>query len=304
MSVLLPLFVTTTAILVLLLVAIGTGIWGVHSVQRRFAFAPSGASAADMTDEARILGARCAAHGQPVIVRPMTVPAASVAAPSATLAALLVIPAEPAPPVAWVLFLHGNAGNLTNYREHIVALMHRRVAVLAIDYCGFGASTERGGYPTEEDMYWDARCAYTYLVEKLLVAPQQIIVHGYSIGCAAALHVATGVPRAHGAHTRLLLEAPFLNFQSAVRHFMPLLGTALSPFLRHTTFDNASKAARLPAGARVAIAHSRQDEIISFADAKSLLDAMPDSVQKQLFESDSVSHKGPHALDQALQYLL
>src|SRR5688500_14011658 len=62
------------------------------------------------------------------------------------------------------LFCHGNAGNVTALAESLRILNKRhRLAVLAVDYRGYGRSQ---GRPTESGILDDARAARRWLAEK------------------------------------------------------------------------------------------------------------------------------------------
>ena len=58
---------------------------------------------------------------------------------------------------ATLLFLHGNAGNISHRLESINIFHQLRLSVLIIDYRGYGNST---GKPSEEGTYIDAETAW------------------------------------------------------------------------------------------------------------------------------------------------
>jgi uncharacterized protein len=90
-------------------------------------------------------------------------------------------------PVATVLFLHGNAGNMGHRLEDVAALKLAGFSVLIIDYRGYGRST---GSPSEEGIYRDTRAAWEYLVGERRVPAERIVLLGESLGSAAALNLA------------------------------------------------------------------------------------------------------------------
>ena len=72
-------------------------------------------------------------------------------------------------PMAAVLFLHGNGGNITHRAEALRAL-HARVgvSVLILDYRGYGRS---GGSPSERGILADARAARDWLARREQIRP-------------------------------------------------------------------------------------------------------------------------------------
>ena len=116
------------------------------------------------------------------------------------------------------LFLHGNAGNLTNRAERVRAIVAAGSSILVLDYRGYGKS---GGRPTEKGLYADSEAAYVYLLS-LGYRWRQIIVHGESLGSAVAVDLAYRRPCAG-----LILEAPFTSAGDVAATVLPVLGPAL-----------------------------------------------------------------------------
>ncbi len=71
------------------------------------------------------------------------------------------VPAR-SPPLAHLLFLHGNAGNIGDRAPHVDLLTAVGLDVLSFDYRGYGRSS---GRPSEEGTYRDAWAARAALVE-------------------------------------------------------------------------------------------------------------------------------------------
>jgi predicted alpha/beta-fold hydrolase len=78
------------------------------------------------------------------------------------------------------LFLHGNAGNITHRGRRFREITAAGSSVRMIDYRGYGKST---GRPSEDGLYADAEAAYEHLLKTS--RPQEIIVHGESLGTAS-----------------------------------------------------------------------------------------------------------------------
>ena len=89
---------------------------------------------------------------------------------------------------ATILFLHGNAGNLSTppWINILSALSQMNLNIFAIDYRGFGKSS---GEPTLSGMYKDAQAAVNYLRSRNdIIKP--IIVYGLSVGSIPAIKIA------------------------------------------------------------------------------------------------------------------
>jgi uncharacterized protein len=125
------------------------------------------------------------------------------------------------------LFLHGNAGNVTNRAAHIREITAAGSSVLVLDYRGYGKS---GGSPSEKGLYEDAETAFIHLLGQGYRA-QQIILHGESLGAAVAVDLAYRRPCA-----ALVLEAPFTSASDVAATVLPILGPALV-----RSYDSVSK---------------------------------------------------------------
>lgn len=163
-----------------------------------------------------------------------------------------------------LLFLHGNAGNI-GHRLHSLQQFHELgLAVLIIDYRGYGRSA---GRPSEAGTYADARAAWRYLTEDRAIPPEAIVVFGRSLGAAVAAELATGVQP--GA---VILESAFTSAADlGARHYPWLPVRAL---LRHE-YDVLGRIDAI--GAPILLAHSREDEIVPFAHARTLHAAAGDA---------------------------
>ena len=91
-------------------------------------------------------------------------------------------------PKAAVLFLHGNAGNIT-HRVGILQALHTRarVSVLIFDYRGYGHSK---GKPSERGILADARAARDWLARREKIRPADVVLMGESLGGGVAVDLA------------------------------------------------------------------------------------------------------------------
>lgn len=144
------------------------------------------------------------------------------------------------------LFLHGNAGNVTHRYLHAREIGAAGSSIVIIDYRGYGKSD---GTPTEAGLYADAQAAYEYLLNSGY-RPEQIIVHGESLGTAVAVNLASR------RHCRaLILEAAFSSAQEVAGTVLPVLGPLLI-----WSYDSKSRIGLV--SAPVLFIHGDRDEII------------------------------------------
>lgn len=86
---------------------------------------------------------------------------------------------------ATVLFLHGNAENISTHFRSVAWLPAEGFNVLALDYRGYGASE---GAPSLAGMQLDIDAAMRSLLAHKDVDPNRIIVFGQSLGGALAIY--------------------------------------------------------------------------------------------------------------------
>jgi uncharacterized protein len=158
-----------------------------------------------------------------------------------------------------VLFSHGNAGNI-GHRMDKVAMMHDiGLNVFIYDYRGYGKSK---GSPSEKGIYEDAYAAYEYLVYKLNVPNNSIILYGESIGGAVSIELALN------RHVSgLITENTFTSVKDMVRLAFPIIPY----FIFSSRFDSVSKIQNVKCDKL--LIHSFDDEIVPFAQGEKLFRA-------------------------------
>lgn len=109
-------------------------------------------------------------------------------------------------PTAFVLHIHGNAGNLS-HRAYCARELQQRcgASVMLFDYRGYGRSE---GTPTIEGLLRDARAARAYLAQRAGIDERQIVLVGESLGGAVAVDLAAS----DGARA-LVLESTFSSLR-------------------------------------------------------------------------------------------
>lgn len=148
-----------------------------------------------------------------------------------------------------VLFLHGNAGNISHRLDTLALLRELGVQVLIIDYRGYGRST---GTPGENGLYADARAAWRYLTDTRGIAPDRIVALGRSLGSAVAARLA-----AERQLAGLILEAAFTSMADLAASQYPMF--PVRPLLRHR-YD--TEAALQEVTRPVLFVHGRDDRLV------------------------------------------
>jgi len=166
---------------------------------------------------------------------------------------------DPGAPV--MLYLHGARWNLTGSVTRIERLRRLGFCVLAVDYRGFGRSTNVS--PTDENAYQDAEAAWDYLAKVAPGRPRYIV--GHSLGGAIAVELARRHPEAKG----LVLEATLTSVQDMVDQsawgFLPVA------LILTQKFDSLSKIGEVKMP--VMIAHGTRDSTVPFQMGERLYEA-------------------------------
>jgi uncharacterized protein len=160
---------------------------------------------------------------------------------------------------ATLILSHGNGGNISQRLDKLRIFHDLDLNVLLYDYRGYGKSE---GAPSEAGLYADAQAAYDYLVKEKKIPPRRIIAYGESLGGAVAAHLA-----AKNEVGGLILDSSFTNLKDVARTHYPLLA-----WLVQSNYDTLgdTKGVKVP----VLVLHSRDDEIVPYAQGKRLFEAV------------------------------
>lgn len=165
-----------------------------------------------------------------------------------------------AQPRGTVLFLHGNAGNIS-HRLDSLRMFHRLgYSTLIVDYRGYGNSA---GKPSEQGTYLDAEAAWRYLTETRKTPSSTIVLFGESLGGAVAAWLAVRHPPA-----ALVIASGFTSVPDLAATFYPYLPVRLLSRFSYDTREYLGSVAT-----PVFIAHSPDDEIIPYRHGRALYDA-------------------------------
>jgi fermentation-respiration switch protein FrsA (DUF1100 family) len=123
-------------------------------------------------------------------------------------------------PRAYVLFAHGNGGNLTHRIDTLEAMANQlHACVLIFDYRGYGKSE---GSPSTAGILADGRAARRWLANRAGIPVSQIVLMGESIGGAVAVRLA-----AEDGARGLILENVFSSLADVGSHHYPFLPVKL-----------------------------------------------------------------------------
>ena len=155
-----------------------------------------------------------------------------------------------APNAPVMLYLHGARRNVVGSAFRIRNMKALGFAVLAIDYRGFGRSTDE--LPSEAAVYEDARAAWAWIERRY--PGRERYIFGHSLGGAIAVQLATEVDDAKG----LIVEGTFTSipdvFESFKWGWLPL-----KPLITQR-FDSAQKIDRIKVP--LLVGHGSDDSLI------------------------------------------
>ena len=170
----------------------------------------------------------------------------------------------PAPNAGRVLvFLHGNAGNISHRRDPLRIFHDLGLDVFIVDYRGFGRSQ---GQPSEEGLYMDAFSAWHYLTEQRGIEAQDIVVFGRSLGGAVAAQLASRVKPA-----AVIIESSFSSAADASRLIYPLLSPIVLLRYHFLAADHLARA-----DTPILIMHSPADRIVPIGLGRHLYQRAPE----------------------------
>jgi len=160
----------------------------------------------------------------------------------------------------WVLFCHGNAGNISHRLPLIQRLHKAGFSVLIFDYRGYGESP---GKPSEENTYQDVKTAWNWLVDKKNARPKDIMVYGRSLGGSIAAWLA-----ARENPGMLVIESSFTSIIEMGRNAYPYLPVAWLSRFKYPTLKYVQEYE-----GPTLILHSEDDEIVPIEMGRELYEA-------------------------------
>ncbi len=185
---------------------------------------------------------------------------------------------QPDPEAPALLYLHGSFRNLYRNLPKINALREAGYAVLAVDYRGWGDSSDI--VPSENTITADAAQAFAELKRRQPQAARRVI-YGHSMGGAVAVRLASGLKAsrpgdaASGDYAALVLESTFTRLPdvAAAAGFWGRIAAAVTTL----SFDSLSRIGRVDAP--ILMLHGSADTTVPVALGRRLRDAAPPGVR-------------------------
>jgi len=152
-----------------------------------------------------------------------------------------------------VLYFHGNKKNISWYAKYIPYFTRHGYQVLMIDYPGYGKST---GKLTEKKLYEWALQVYRLAMKRF--PADSILIYGKSMGTGIAARLASVRDC-----KRLMLETPYYDFPSVVKHYLPIYPVRRMLHYQMPTYQYLKEVA-----APVSIFHGTKDRVIVYKNSK------------------------------------
>ena len=176
-------------------------------------------------------------------------------------------------PEATVLFLHGNAENISTHFFNVAWMPAEGFNVLALEYRGYGKS---GGVPSLAGVQLDIDAALKTLLARPDVDGRRIVLFGQSLGGALAIHYAAQ-NKQRGVLRAVIADSAFADYRAIVKE--KLAGFFLTwPFqwLPALTVDNDYSplaSVRAVSPLPLVLIHGERDAVVPAHHSKRLYDA-------------------------------
>ncbi len=157
-----------------------------------------------------------------------------------------------------MLFLHGNAGNVSHRLDKLLMFHDMGFNIFIVDYRGYGRSE---GAASEQGLYRDARAAYDYLKSRNDVDMDKVVGYGESLGGAIIIDLAQD-----RKFSALIVDSTFSRISDMAKLVYPYLPS----FLLFSKMDSLSKVGDMDFPKL--FIHSRQDDIVPFELGQNLFE--------------------------------
>jgi len=187
-----------------------------------------------------------------------------------------------------ILFLHGNAENISTHINNVLWLTECGYDVFAFDYRGYGKSA---GHPTIEGVHIDAQAAIEATLNLTQRDDERIILLGQSLGGAIAVYATANSAQKNRIKV-LIVDSAFSDYQVIAREKLDMFAITrlfqyplASPFAdKHSPITWIKRVAPVP----VLILHGNKDNIVPLHHSQDLYnEALP---PKDLWQVTDVGH--------------
>lgn len=184
-----------------------------------------------------------------------------------------------------ILFFHGNAGNISYYRQFAEFYSALGYGIFMFDYRGFGDSK---GTLNQENFFKDGKAALDYILTKKQIPPQNLVLFAHSLGNAALIDLLQDNVLPFKA---IILKSPFTNTPDMAASFLfkdynPAgLGERITsglfyPVLFNKLFNNIAKMPNIKQP--VFVVYSKQDMLIPWQMSDEIFKAAPKGSQNYI----------------------
>lgn len=170
-----------------------------------------------------------------------------------------------------ILYLHGNAGNLSDRAIKFNKFSTLGHSMLMLSWRGYGESE---GSPSEEGLYEDARAAIKYL-ETIGYSENSIIIYGESLGTGVATKMATQF-----TIDRLILEAPYTSITNRAAQLYPYFPVRL---LLRDKFSSIDRVQNITVP--ILFFHGENDETMPASNSQELYDKANEPKKLVIYEN-------------------
>jgi hypothetical protein len=204
-----------------------------------------------------------------------------------------------------VLFLHGNAENISTHIGNVYWLPAQHYNVFLPDYRGYGGSQ---GIPTLAGLQDDINSAMATLLSRTDIDTQRIVVLAQSLGGALAIFNVSESPYRHNIRA-LIAESAFADYRRIVREKLDSFWLTW-PLQWPLTFTIDNDYSPLPVVHRISpipllIIHGEEDMVIPLSHGQSLYAAATEP--KEFWQLPAIGHieafKHPEYRTKLLDYL-
>ena len=170
-----------------------------------------------------------------------------------------------APAGAALVYFHGQSNNIGTAWPRAELLYPLGYPIYMVDPRGYGRST---GKPSEAGIVTDLQAVAKFLTEQRGMVPGQLIIYGYSLGGAFAIHLATLAPPG-----KLIIESTFTSVAALVADgaYAPLPVS----FVADSRWDSLAKIKTITSP--LLLFHGTDDQYVQFRYGEELVAAHPGS---------------------------
>ena len=190
-----------------------------------------------------------------------------------------------------LVYLHGNAGNLSTRGRLINILSEDGRGLLIFSWGGFGMSQ---GQPSEQSFYIDARAVFDWLENSQGLKANDLIVYGESLGTGVAVQLAT-----ERDFKGVILAAPYTSIAQMAANDYPWLPVDL--LLKHR-FDSIDKVTAITEP--LVVMHSTDDDTIPFEQGELLFKAATEPKLFMPFTDRQHTKFRSEDVDRAIRWIL